>query len=178
MLHMFPYCATVTVLGVLVYWWTTMMVGRARYAHKVEAPSTDGPPEFQRAFRAQMNTLEQIVIFLPLLWLFAAAWGDMYAAIIGIFWPIGRILFARGYIADPKKRSLGFGISFFCSAILLVGTVVGIAWRLVRSAPWTRIQPSVSALLWTLQSRPSRRRSTIQRQVPSPSTNSNICSIC
>jgi glutathione S-transferase len=55
----------------------------------------------------------------------------MYAAIVGIFWPIGRILFARGYVADPKKRGLGFGISLLCSAVLLVGTVIGIVLRFI-----------------------------------------------
>src|SRR4051812_9757797 len=107
MLHDFPYTAVVTVLTVLVYFWTTTLVARARATYKVEAPSTDGPPEFQRAFRAQMNTLEQIVIFLPLLWLFAAAWGDMIAAGVGVFWPLGRILYARGYLVEAKKRGAG-----------------------------------------------------------------------
>lgn len=130
MLHAFPYTAAVTVFAVLVYFWTTMLVGRARQAHKVEAPSTDGPPEFQRAFRVQMNTLEQIVIFMPLLWLFAGAWGDLIAAIVGVFWPVGRILYGRAYIVDPKKRGPGFGLSMLASFILVLGAIAGIVRRL------------------------------------------------
>ncbi|TAK99688.1 MAG: MAPEG family protein [Rhodospirillaceae bacterium] len=121
----YPYTDLVMVLAILFYIWTAMKVGGARGTYKVPAPATDGPPEFQRIFRIQMNTLEQIVWFLPALWLFASAWGDIYAAAIGIFWPIGRILFARGYLVAAEKRGLGFGITFFTSAILLLGGLAG-----------------------------------------------------
>jgi glutathione S-transferase len=122
----FPYTELVMVLALLVYVWFAFKVGGARAKYQVPAPATDGPPEFQRIFRVQMNTLEQLAWFLPSLWLFATAWGDLAAGIVGIFWPIGRILFARGYYAAAEKRSLGFGISFFTSAILLLGGLIGV----------------------------------------------------
>jgi glutathione S-transferase len=131
MVQIFPYSSLVTALAVLVYVLASFKVGSARGKFNVAAPAIDGPPEFQRIFRVHMNTLEQLVFFIPALWLFATAWGDMLAAIIGIFWPIGRILYARGYIAAPEKRAMGFGISFLPSAILLLGGLVGIVRRLV-----------------------------------------------
>ena len=121
----YPYTDLVMVLAILFYIWAAFKVGGARGTYKVPAPATDGPPEFLRVFRVQMNTLEQIVWFLPALWLFASAWGDIYAAAIGVFWPIGRIVFARGYYAAAEKRGPGFGITFFCSTILLLGGLVG-----------------------------------------------------
>ena len=121
----YPYTDLVMVFALLVYLWTAFKVGGARGKYQVPAPATDGPPEFQRIYRVHMNTLEQIVIFLPSLWLFATAWGDIKAAIIGLFWPIGRIVFALGYIAAAEKRSVGFGITFFASIILLLGGLVG-----------------------------------------------------
>jgi len=121
----FPYTDLVMVFALLVYIWTIFKVGGARVAFNVPAPATDGPPEFLRTWRVQMNTLEQLIIFLPSLWLFATGWGDLLAAIIGVFWPIGRIIYARGYIAAPEKRSLGFMISFFASVILLLGGLAG-----------------------------------------------------
>ena len=131
MVQVFPYSSLVTALAVLVYVVMILKVGSARAKHNVPAPAMDGPPEFLRVFRVQMNTLEQLVFFLPSLWLFATSWGDMLAAIIGIFWPIGRRLYARGYVIDPKKRAIGFAISFLPSAILMLGALVGIFRRLV-----------------------------------------------
>lgn len=121
----FPYTDLVMVFALLVYVWTVFKMGGARAAYKVPAPAMDGPPEFLRAARVQMNTLEQIVLFLPSLWLFATGWGDFLAAIIGVFWPIGRIIYARGYLAAPEKRSVGFMISFLASVVLLLGGLAG-----------------------------------------------------
>ena len=61
--------AAVTILAVLLSVYTMVLVGRMRSKHGVHAPAVTGAPEFERAFRVQMNTLEQFVLFLPLLWL-------------------------------------------------------------------------------------------------------------
>ena len=74
------YTALVTVLTVLFYSYTVFLVGRARAQFKVPAPAMSGHPEFDRIFRVQMNTLEWMPIFLPLLWLFAFYVGDIAAA--------------------------------------------------------------------------------------------------
>lgn len=125
----FPWTALVTVLALLVYLWTGLMVGRARTTHKVEAPAMSGPPEFERAMRVQNNTLEQIVLYLPVLWLFAALWGDLWAAIIGVVWPIGRVIYAQGYYQAAEKRHAGFGVTILPTLVLLVGTLVGVFVR-------------------------------------------------
>lgn len=131
MLNNFAYTALVTVLSLLVYVGLMFKVGGARAKYKVPAPATDGPPEFQRVFRVHMNTLEQLVLFLPSLWLFAVSWGDPIAAGIGMFWPIGRVLYARGYYAAAEKRSAGFGISFLATVVLLLGGLVRLALMLL-----------------------------------------------
>jgi len=131
MLRPFAYSAVVTLLALLVYLSFLFKVGGARAKYNVPAPATDGPPEFQRIYRVQMNTLEQLIWFLPSLWLFAMAWGDPLAAAIGVFWPIGRVVFARGYYVAAEKRSAGFGITFLSSAILLLGAIVGVAMALI-----------------------------------------------
>lgn len=127
----FPYTELVMVLALLVYLWMAFKVGAARGKYQVPAPATDGPPEFQRVFRAHMNTLEQLVLYLPALWLFATAWGDLPAAIVGVFWPIGRVLYATGYFAAAEKRRLGFGVTFFSMIILLLGGLVGVIRNLL-----------------------------------------------
>ncbi len=99
-----------------------MSAPRARF--KIPAPAMDGPVEFQRVLRVHGNTLEQLVIFVPALVLFAAAWGDSPAALLGLLWPIGRVIYAARYAAGAN-RSLGFGIAFIPTMILLVGALVG-----------------------------------------------------
>ncbi len=134
MLATYPLTAIVVVLSLLVFIWVTIKVGGARAKHNVQAPATDGPVEFQRVFRVQMNTLEQLVLFLPAVVLFAAAWGDMYAAIVGLFWPIGRVMYALSYYQAAEKRGPGFGITFLSSVILLIGGLVGAVMQLVGGA--------------------------------------------
>lgn len=131
MLDSFPFTAIVTALALLVYVWVTLKIGAARAKFGVKAPSIDGPPDFQRVFRVQQNTLEQLALFLPALWLFAAAWGDMTAAIIGVFWPIGRILYAVSYYQAAEKRGAGFGLTFLPSVILLLGGLAGAVMKVI-----------------------------------------------
>lgn len=125
MLDSFPWSATVTAVALLVYVWVTLKVGQARGRFGVKAPSIDGPEDFQRVFRVQQNTLEQIVLFVPALWLFATAWGDVWAAAIGAAWPVGRVLYAVTYYQAAEKRGPGFALAGIAAVILLLGGLVG-----------------------------------------------------
>jgi len=128
--------AVVTVLAVLLGIYTMMLVGRMRGKHGVNAPAMTGAPEFERAVRVQMNTLEQFVLFLPLLWLATIypVLSGYLAPGLGLIWLIGRLLYASGYIADPAKRSSGFLIAGIAQLGLLVLSIVGIvhAWLVTR----------------------------------------------
>lgn len=133
MLEAYPLTAIVLSLSLFVYIWTAMRVGKARAKYEVHAPAVDGPVEFQRVFRVHMNTLEQMVIFLPALLLFAAAWSDLATAIVAVFWPIGRVLYALRYYQAAEKRGPGFGISFLSAIILLLGGLAGAVMRLTET---------------------------------------------
>src|ERR1700723_4329944 len=128
--------AAVTVLAVLLGLYTMMLVGRMRGKHGVHAPAVTGAPEFERAFRVQMNTLEQFVLFLPLLWLATVypVVSGYLAPGLGLIWLIGRVLYASGYMADPAKRSSGFLIAGLAQLGLLLLSIVGIvhAWVVTR----------------------------------------------
>ncbi len=115
----------VTVLALLLVQATAMVVGKARFTYKVMPPASSGPPEFERAVRVQQNTLEQVVVFLPALWLAALLDNSAIACLLGFFWVAGRIAYAVGYLQAPEKRGPGFGISFLSSAVLLVMALVG-----------------------------------------------------
>ena len=79
----------------------------------------------------QQNTVEQLVLFLPALWLFSLFVSPLWGAVIGVVWILGRILYAWGYLRDAEKRGPGAMVTMISGAILLVGGLVGIVIRLV-----------------------------------------------
>jgi glutathione S-transferase len=130
---MLRYTALVTVLTVLLYSYTVLLVARARPKFKVPAPAMSGHPEFDRIFRVQMNTLEWMPIFLPSLWLFAVYISDGVAAAIGLVWIAGRILYLTGYSKAAAKRGPGFAIQATAATVLWVGALGAIVWRLAHA---------------------------------------------
>lgn len=116
----------VTLVALLVYLWMTINVSRARHRFGIQAPLTDGPQQFLSVLRVQSNTVEQLALFLPALWMCAWFLGDRYAAAGGALWIVGRILYARGYYRDPKDRALGYGLTVIASFALMVGAAVGL----------------------------------------------------
>jgi glutathione S-transferase len=126
--------ALVTVLAVLAYFSTGFLVGRARQKYAVAAPAITGNPDFERVFRVQMNTLEWMPIFLPLLWLFAVYVSDIGAAALGLIWIAGRIFYMVSYTKAAASRSPGFAIQAIVCLILLIGALAGIVSTLAHSA--------------------------------------------
>src|SRR3979411_3561130 len=114
---MFHFTAVVTCLAILVYTFTIIQVSRARVAFGIKAPTISGNPDFERVFRVQMNSLEWMPIFLPSLWLFAIYISDPFAAVLGLVWIAGRILYMNGYLQAAAKRSPGFFVQ--ASAVML-----------------------------------------------------------
>ena len=117
--------AVVASLALIEYVVILMLTGQARGRFGVPAPATTGNPSFERYFRVQQNTIEQLVIFLPSLYLFAAFVNENLAAGLGLVFIVGRILYARGYVEDPAKRGPGFMLTFVPNLILLLGGLIG-----------------------------------------------------
>jgi len=115
---MFNYTALVTCLAILFYFFSTIQVSKARAAFGVKVPAISGNPDFERVFRAQMNTLEWLPFFLPSLWLFAIYISDPGAAVLGLIWIAGRFLYMTGYSQAAEKRERGFGIQALAAGIL------------------------------------------------------------
>jgi glutathione S-transferase len=125
--------ATVTLLIAAFYFFAAFRVGNLRARHNIKAPATSGHPEFDRAYRVQLNTLEQMGIILPLLWvatIYPIGWAWI-APLVGLIWVISRIVYFRGYTADPEKRIPGAIMGGVCNFALLFLAVAGIvlAWR-------------------------------------------------
>jgi glutathione S-transferase len=130
-LAMFHLTALVTCLAILFYFFTGIQVSRARVAFGIKAPAMSGNPDFERVFRVQMNTLEWMPIFLPSLWLFAFYISDPVAAVLGLVWIAGRVLYLTGYSQAANKRGPGFGVQATAAIILWLGALGAIIWRLV-----------------------------------------------
>jgi glutathione S-transferase len=125
------YTALVTVLAVMLYFYTGILVAKARGKYGVSAPATTGNADFERVFRVQMNTLEWLPIFLPSLWLFAIYISDPIAAVIGLVWIAGRALYMTGYSQAAEKREGGFRIQALAAGILWLGALGAIVGRLI-----------------------------------------------
>jgi len=119
------YLNIVTILAVLQFVVFGIKVGGARGRYGVKAPATVGNEVFERYFRVQQNTLEQLIAVLPGLYLFGHYWNPLWAAALGVVYLIGRELYAWGYVKDPTKRAAGFGLSAVPAIILLVGSLAG-----------------------------------------------------
>ncbi|TAD87448.1 MAG: MAPEG family protein [Alphaproteobacteria bacterium] len=118
-------------LMLLVYLWTGIACGRARVVHSVAAPAVTGHPIFERAYRVQMNTLEQLAFALPAVWLLGWTLSYTWAAAAAVVWCIGRVWYALAYVADPTKRGPGFLISFVAGAGALVVAIGAAVTRIV-----------------------------------------------
>jgi glutathione S-transferase len=115
----------VATLALLEYVTFGYLVGRARGRYGVAAPAVTGHPIFERYHRVHQNTLENLVIFLPGLWLFATYVSEPVAALLGAVFIVGRAVYARRYVSDPPRRGLGVMLSFPIGLILLVGGAIG-----------------------------------------------------
>jgi len=119
------YVDIVTILAVFQFIVFGFKVGRARGLYGVHAPATTGNEIFERYFRVQQNTLEQLLGLVPGLYLFSHYWSPLVAAGLGVVYLIGREIYAATYVKDPAKRSLGFGLTFLPVVILLLGALFG-----------------------------------------------------
>lgn len=117
--------AIITGLALLEYMVFSMRVGMARGKYGIEAPAVSGNEIFERHFRVHMNTLEQLAVFLPALWIFAYFASAPIAAGLGLLFVIGRAVYGIAYVSDPKKRSVGFGLSYLANVALVLGSIGG-----------------------------------------------------
>jgi glutathione S-transferase len=123
------YINIVAALAVLQFFFFGILVGRARGKYKIAAPAISGNEMFERSFRVQMNTLEQLAGFLPALFMAGYYWPSPYIAAIGAVYLVGRFIYWQAYNADPTKRGLGFLLTVIPTFILLVATLYGAIGR-------------------------------------------------
>jgi len=125
------YTLIVTVLILLQFTWFGIQVGSMRAKHDVKAPAMSGAPEFERMFRIHYNTMEQLVVFLPALWLYANMVNPLWAAGFGVVFLIGRFIYRAAYLKDPASRSTGMTLTFLPGAVMLIWVLVNAVLALI-----------------------------------------------
>jgi glutathione S-transferase len=126
-----PFVSLVILLALIQFMVFGFLVGQARGKYGVKAPATSGNEVFERYFRVHYNTLEQLLIFVPAIAIFGLYMSDLWGAVIGAVFILGRAVFAVTYIADPGKRALGFVLSFLANSALVLGGLFGVIKQLL-----------------------------------------------
>ena len=118
-------------LALLEYVVMAALVGRAREKFGILAPTMTGHPDFERVIRVHLNTLENLIIFVPAVWIFASYVSALWAAILGFVFVVARAVYAVGYLRAAEKRSIGAAITGLVDLVLVVGGLIGLALSIV-----------------------------------------------
>jgi glutathione S-transferase len=125
------YPAIVTLLGALVYFGMALTVARAHQRTGILAPAMTGDPVLERTCRAHVNMLEWMPIALPSMWLLAIYWSPAVAALLGLLWIVGRVIYFVGYVSEAGKRLPGFFIQSTAAFVMLFGALGRIVYLMV-----------------------------------------------
>ena len=116
-----------TIFACLITMAMGVWTGYLRGKHKIKAPSVVGHPQFERAHRTHLNTVENLVLMLPLLWIASVFYGGQIPFWLGLVWVISRIVYAIGYAqTNPQLREPGSGLGYLALIGLLVLSVIGL----------------------------------------------------
>lgn len=118
--------ALVVLLALIEYFALGGLVARARGKYAVAAPAVTGHPLFERFFRVHQNSLEQLIVFVPAVWLFGLYVSALWAAILGAIFLAARILYAVGYVAAPERREAGAWLTSLAEIVLMIGALIGV----------------------------------------------------
>ena len=125
------YAVIIILLALLQYTYFSISAGIKRDTYEVEAPMISGNEIWQRHFRVQQNTLEQLIIFIPGMLAFSVYVSATWVVLPGVVFLVSRQLYAYLYVKEPKSRAPGFVPSFLSSMVLVFGSLIGIGIKLV-----------------------------------------------
>lgn len=118
--------AILVLLALIQYMFFSLRVGLSREKFGVIAPKCVGNDTWERLFRVQQNTLEQLIIFIPGVFLFSYYVSNKWVLLPGCTFIVGRFVFYYLYTSNPKNRGFGFIPTFMSNSILVIGSLIGI----------------------------------------------------
>ena len=121
----------IILIALLQYLFFTMRVGINRKTYQVLPPKVSGNESWERLFRVQQNTMEQLVIFIPSTFLFAFYVSSSWVLLPGVLFILGRQFYSHLYINNPASRLPGMAITLLANVILVLGSPVGVISKLV-----------------------------------------------
>jgi glutathione S-transferase len=122
----FAATSAVTAVALVQFLVFGALVAKSRVRHNVPAPAMHGPAEFERLLRVHANTMERMMVFLPLFWLSSALWRTDITAAVGLLFVASRHMYWRGYVAEPSRRKLGNVLTMVAMAVLLLAVVANL----------------------------------------------------
>ena len=122
-----PYVHIVIGLALVQFLWFALAVARRARPLQSRGSRSHGNEIFERYLRVQMNTLEQLVVFIPSILLFGQYLSPYVAAGLGVIFLIGRLVYFFTYVKNPKSRELGFILTVGPNVALLGGAILGSA---------------------------------------------------
>lgn len=124
------YVVFIILLALAQYMYFTMRVGLARGKFGVKAPATSGNESWERIYRVQQNTLEQLVIFIPAMIAFSMYASSRWVLLPGVVFLVGRQLYSMEYVKDPDSRTPGMALSLLSNVVLVIGALIGLALKM------------------------------------------------
>ena len=121
----------VILIALLEYMAFAGLVGRARARYGVRAPAITGHPDFERVNRVHQNTLENLVTFVPAVWIFGLYGSYLWATVLGALFIIARAIYAVGYLKAADKRAIGAMLTGIVNGVLVIGALVAVGRSLL-----------------------------------------------
>jgi glutathione S-transferase len=125
------YTALVILAALAQYLYFTVRVGSGRVKYGVDAPRISGNDTWERLFRVQQNTLEQLIVFIPAAVMFGLYASGTWVLLPGLVFLVGRQLYSSEYVNDPKSRVAGMALTLLANAALVVGAALALILKLV-----------------------------------------------
>ena len=125
------YVYLVILLALVQFLYFTFRTGLSREKYGVDAPKTVGDEKWECIYRVQQNTMEQLVIFIPGMLLFAHFVSPKWVLLPGVAFLIGRQLYSHLYCTNPKKRAPGVALSMFSNIALVAGAIIGLVLEMI-----------------------------------------------
>jgi glutathione S-transferase len=114
----------IIMLALIQYLFFGLRTGIARGKFNIEAPKVSGHETWERYNRVHLNTLEQLIVFIPALLTFSYYVSSKWAVLPGVAFLIARQAYSMMYVKNPKGRT--FPPTFFINIILIVGSLIGV----------------------------------------------------